>query len=253
MPVTETAIAALDRLLTQAFDALDAIAESGVDADLVALLTRCENAARRLDRTAVSAVAALERRGVFAEKGYNSSAAALADLLGWEGREARLTPEQWVGAEAALAVKAGAYTPSELQAWGAALIEALDQDGAEPDDRPSAQVNELQLTRLASGGGRLKGRFDDAAMFDAIARLIDAKGEAADRRRRSAGRAAAGRGPGRCVRLRPRPRPDEPGPGVRWKEIGLLVLPLRNKYPFLPGSAPAEHSAPCLGRPGTAL
>ena len=59
--------------------------------------------------------------------------------------------------------------PSELHAWGAALVEALDQDGAEPDDRPPAQVNELYLTRLPGGGGKIKGRFDDAAMFDAIA------------------------------------------------------------------------------------
>ena len=36
-------------------------------------------------------------------------------------------------------------------------------------------MNELQLTRLATGGGKLKGRFDDAAMFDAIAAVIDAK------------------------------------------------------------------------------
>ena len=89
MPVPDNAIAALDRLLAQAFDALDAIAQTGADVNLVALLTRCENATRRLDRTTVSTVAALERRGVFAEKGYKSSAAALADLLGWEGREAR--------------------------------------------------------------------------------------------------------------------------------------------------------------------
>jgi uncharacterized protein DUF222/HNH endonuclease len=36
-------------------------------------------------------------------------------------------------------------------------------------------MNELHLTRLASGGGRIKGRFDDAAMFDAIAAVVDAK------------------------------------------------------------------------------
>jgi 5-methylcytosine-specific restriction protein A len=86
-----------------------------------------------------------------------------------------LTPEQWAGAEEQLAAKAELYTPSELQAWGAALVEALDQDGAEPDDRPPPQVNELHLTRLAAGGGKIKGRFDDAAMFDAIATVIDAK------------------------------------------------------------------------------
>ena len=88
---------------------------------------------------------------------------------------ARLTPEQWAGAEEQIAAKTTDYTPSELHAWGTALVEALDQDGAEPDDRPPPQVNELFLTRTATGGGKLKGRFDDAAMFDAIAAVIDAK------------------------------------------------------------------------------
>ena len=35
-------------------------------------------------------------------------------------------------------------------------------------------MNELFLTRLPDGGGKVKGRFDDAAMFDAIAAVIDA-------------------------------------------------------------------------------
>jgi len=88
----------------------------------------------------------------------------------------RLTPEVWACAETQLAEKATVYTPSELQAWGTALVEALDQDGAEPDDRAPALVNELRLTRNPNGaGGKLKGRFDDAAMFDAIAAVIDAK------------------------------------------------------------------------------
>ena len=87
----------------------------------------------------------------------------------------RLTPEQWSAAEAQIAAKTTDYTPSELHAWGTALVQALDQDGAEPDDRPPPQVNELFLTRTATGGGKLKGRFDDAAMFDAIAAVIDAK------------------------------------------------------------------------------
>lgn len=86
----------------------------------------------------------------------------------------RLTPETWAGAEAQLAAKAPEYTPSGLQAWGDALVALLDQDGAEPDDRPPAQVNELHLARHRSGGGgRLKGRFDDAAMVDAIAAVVD--------------------------------------------------------------------------------
>ena len=36
-------------------------------------------------------------------------------------------------------------------------------------------MNELHLTRSPSGGGKIKGRFDDAAMFDAIAAVVDAK------------------------------------------------------------------------------
>ena len=86
----------------------------------------------------------------------------------------RLSPEVWAGAEAQLAGKADQYTPHELQQWGTALVELLDQDGEQPDDRPPARVNELFLTRLPDGGGKVKGRFDDAAMFDAIAAVIDA-------------------------------------------------------------------------------
>src|SRR3954447_8860445 len=232
MCVTESPSAAAQRLLVQAAEALMQVMGSGSDAELLALLSTCETVARRLDRATVNAVAVLDRRGVFAERGYKSAAAALSDLLGWERFEAcrrvvvaeqvtsrvgldgavlparlpatalvfadgraslrhvetiarvlgsdaarRLSPQQWAGAEAQLAAKAELYTPSELQAWGAALVEALDQDGEEPDDGPPAQVNELQLTRLATGGGKLKGRFDDAAMFDAIAAVIAAKAE----------------------------------------------------------------------------
>jgi hypothetical protein len=229
--VTDTALLSAHRLMTQAMDAVRAAAgPAASDDELMSVLGLCEGVVRQLDRVTVDAVAGLERRGVFTERGYKSSAAALADLLKWERFEARrrvvaaehvaarvgldgaglparmpatavefeagraglrhveaiarvlatpaaerLTPEQWAGAEAALADKAGAYTPAELQAWGSALVEALDQDGAEPDDRPPARVNELHLSRLATGAGKLKGRFDDAAMFDAIASVIDAK------------------------------------------------------------------------------
>ena len=62
---------------------------SSSDAELVTLLTTCESVVRRLDRVTVSAVAALERRNVFAEKGYKSPVLALSDLLGWERFEAR--------------------------------------------------------------------------------------------------------------------------------------------------------------------
>jgi 5-methylcytosine-specific restriction protein A len=87
--MTDTALAVVDHLLGQAFEALDAVVASGDDAELVAVLRRCEGAARRLDRAGVAAVAGLQRRGVFAEKGYASPAAALADLLGCDRFEAR--------------------------------------------------------------------------------------------------------------------------------------------------------------------
>ncbi|MDN5750941.1 MAG: 13E12 repeat family protein, partial [Pseudonocardia sp.] len=97
----------------------------------------------------------------------------IARVLGTAAAQ-RLTPEIWAGAETQLAAKTAEYTPTELHTWGTALVEALDQDGAEPDDRPPAQVNELHLSRHRNGGGRIKGRFDDAAMYDAIATVIDA-------------------------------------------------------------------------------
>ncbi|MEU7814890.1 DUF222 domain-containing protein [Pseudonocardia sp. NPDC049154] len=179
-----------------------------------------EKARRGLDRVVVDAVADLQRRGVFAERGYRSPTGALGDLLGWERFEARrrvvaaesvrarigidgtqlparlpataeafaagtaglrhveviakvldsgaarrLSPEVWAGAERELAGKTGVYTPSELLAWGTQLVEVLDQDGAEPDDGPPPQVDELRLRRFRTKpGGSLIGRFDDATM-----------------------------------------------------------------------------------------
>ncbi|MGE3289287.1 MAG: DUF222 domain-containing protein [Pseudonocardia sp.] len=87
----------------------------------------------------------------------------------------RLPPQVWAAAETELAAKSGDYSPADLQAWGTALVEQLDQDGPQPGDRPDPPgINELFLTRHPGGAGdRIKGRFDDPAMFDAIARVID--------------------------------------------------------------------------------
>jgi hypothetical protein len=94
----------------------------------------------------------------------------------------RLSEAQQVAVEEQLAARAGDYSPAQLRRWGAALIERLDQDGAEPDDdRPRDPVNELHLRRHRdSPGGTLTGRFDDAALFDAIASLVDAKAKPLD-------------------------------------------------------------------------
>ena len=87
--MTESPSAAAQRLLVQAADAVLAAAGSSSDAELVALLSTCESVVRRLDRATVDAVAALDRRGAFAEHGYRSPVQALSDLLGWERFEAR--------------------------------------------------------------------------------------------------------------------------------------------------------------------
>lgn len=87
----------------------------------------------------------------------------------------RLTPQVWAGAEAQLAGWIPDCAPGEVQMRGTQLVDALDADGPEPDDRPRVQVNELHLLRNPDGpGGRLAGRYDDAAMFDAIASVVDA-------------------------------------------------------------------------------
>ncbi|MDN5913798.1 MAG: HNH endonuclease [Pseudonocardia sp.] len=103
----------------------------------------------------------------------------VAKVLGSRAAE-RLAPEVWAAAEVELAAHTGEYTPSELQAWGTELIEKLDQDGPEPDDRPEPEINELRLVRHRNRpGGKITGRFDDAAMFDTIATVIDAKSKPA--------------------------------------------------------------------------
>ena len=227
--MTEGPLAAAQRLLVQAVDALRGVAEAGSAEERVSVLALCETTVRQLDQVTVATVAGLDRDGVFAQRGYKSPAQALSDLVGWERFEAhrrvtaakhvvpptgldgtvlparlpataevfaagrtslrhvevvarllggdaagRLSPDDWATAEKQLAGWAGEYTPTELRNWGMALVELLDQDGAEPDDRPPVRVNELFLSRLPDGGGKLKGRFEDAAMFDAIAAVLDA-------------------------------------------------------------------------------
>jgi hypothetical protein len=62
----------------------------------------------------------------------------------------------WAGAEEKLAEQARLYRPGELAVFAADLINALDQDGPEPDDGPG-QVNELHFSVRT---GRIKGRLD---------------------------------------------------------------------------------------------
>jgi Domain of unknown function (DUF222)/HNH endonuclease len=230
--VPEARIEVASRLFAQAIEAMRQAADpTASDADLLGVLTVGEGVRRALDQAGVAALADLDRRGTFAARGYSSSPAALADLLGWERGDARrhlsaaehvrprigldgaplparlpataaafdtgraslwhvevvarvlgsdaagrLDPPQWAAAEAQLAAWIPDCTPHELHARAEQLLEALDADGPEPDEHSEPWVNELHLQRHRSGGGgKLLGRFDDAAMFDAIATLIDAQ------------------------------------------------------------------------------
>jgi ATP/maltotriose-dependent transcriptional regulator MalT len=80
--MTETALSFAQRLIVQAMNAVRAAAGSAAgDDELLSVLRLCEGIARQADGVAVETLADLERRGVFAERGYRSSAAALSNLV----------------------------------------------------------------------------------------------------------------------------------------------------------------------------
>ena len=229
--MSDSALTRAAHLVEETIAALATAAGPGAtDDDLLSVLTLCEGLSRRSDRITVCTIADLTRRGTFTDRGYKNPGHALEDLLGWERFEsrrrtvaaehicprigldgtavpARLDPYIWASAEAHLAEKATESTPTELNVYATALIDGLDQDGAEPDDTPPPPVNELHLhpnrdrSDGTPSGGTITGRIDDAAMFATIASLIDAHAAPLTQRR----------SPRRHLRLCPRPRPDRDG------------------------------------------
>ena len=140
---------------------------------VVAAEQACERIA--LDGTILQARLPVTGKAFAAGRAGLRHVEVIAGLLG-SAAAGRLSEGQRAGVDEQLAAKAEVLTPSQLRRWGAALVEQLDEDGPEPDDAPPAVVNELHVRRHRTGpGGTIKGRFDDAALFDAIASLIDAK------------------------------------------------------------------------------
>ena len=72
--MSETPLERAHRHLMAAADALAGVVGSGADQELLSVVTLCEGATRRLGRVTVDAVAVLERRGFFIERGYTSTA-----------------------------------------------------------------------------------------------------------------------------------------------------------------------------------
>ena len=88
--MSERPLETASRLFAQAVAALrEAAGPSAGEADLLGVLTVSEGVRRALDRAGVTALADLERRGTFSERGYRSSVAALGDLIRWERADAR--------------------------------------------------------------------------------------------------------------------------------------------------------------------
>lgn len=83
----------------------------------------------------------------------------------------RIGSARWTGVEVQLADWARLYPPDQLAQLARQLIDGLDQDGPAPDEH--AQVNELHLTKLPDGGGRITGQLD-APTFEVLARAIRA-------------------------------------------------------------------------------
>lgn len=74
----------------------------------------------------------------------------ITEALGTPAAE-RLAPHDWARVEEQLAEHATSYRPRELAGLARELIDILDQDGAEPDDRDFPQLNELHLSRNVAG------------------------------------------------------------------------------------------------------
>src|SRR5690242_21908969 len=78
--MSEAPLEVASRLFAQAVAVLREAAGPGAsEAELLGVLTVAEGVRRGLDQVGVAALADLERRGTFGERGYRSSAAALGD------------------------------------------------------------------------------------------------------------------------------------------------------------------------------
>ncbi|MBC3191845.1 DUF222 domain-containing protein [Pseudonocardia sp. C8] len=119
----------------------------------------------------------------------------------------RVHPDRLAAAEEKIAEHACVYNPSELHTWATRLIEALDQDGPEPDDTPPPSVNTLTVVAHRSGSGGPDHRpVRRRGPVRRHRRRHRRPGRTARPPRRPPPRTTPGRRPGRPVHAGPRTR-----------------------------------------------
>ncbi|MGI5129438.1 DUF222 domain-containing protein [Pseudonocardia sp. CA-107938] len=138
--MTENPLAQAASLIEQAFTALSD------SADPLAALLVLEGVARQVDRAKVAAIAAVERDGVLAEKGYRNTVAGLKDLLGWDHDTARrhVTVAEHVGPRTALdGAPLEPVLPATAAAFeaGAVTMRHVEIIASLMNSRPAARIS----------------------------------------------------------------------------------------------------------------
>src|SRR6185312_8729582 len=157
------------------------------DSAVASLLTVERGRAREIVRAADHVAAQVDQQGQVLPPLMPAMAAAFArgaaslhqvDLIARlrsQPAARRIPIHAWASIEEQIAAVSDTSTPTELLQFGKELVNAYDHDGDDPDDREPVQVNELRLTRLPGGGGKISGVFTDPVRFAMIAAVIDAK------------------------------------------------------------------------------
>jgi Domain of unknown function (DUF222) len=183
--VTETPLERAHRLMTEAADVLAGVVASGTDGELLSVITMCEGATRSQDRVAVDAVAALQRRGFFLERGYKSTPAALSDLVGWERFEARrrtVAAEQ-VGSRTSLdgtVLPARLPCTAEVFAAGKASLRHVEAVARVLESRTAQRLTPVQWAGVEAQMAAKTGEYTPTELREwgaALVEMLDQDGE----------------------------------------------------------------------------
>jgi hypothetical protein len=173
--VSSAPVAAAIRLLHEAADALDAAGGLGAGADeLIAALVASERMARRMDRVAVALVAALDRQGVFAERGYKSPVRRRTGLvLGLVGIGAVLA----VGMTATVrGFTAAVVESSESMVFDAQVPRLTVDVGSGDVTVGRAEGDRVEVTRTVRSPGSADPTFTETSTANGVALAAECGG-----------------------------------------------------------------------------